>query len=121
MASTVTTKKGNQTEKVDVNIFDDTADALLTLWSRTAASASYWKASYTVLLISNASFRADRRPTLSLAPCTYVDVDPCMDDAYWLRGYAQRLVKREHVNQPFPDDGKASHSEGGYQTDGASI
>ena len=26
-----------------------------------------------------------------------------MDDAYWLRGHAQRLTKRDHVNEPFPD------------------
>ena len=28
-----------------------------------------------------------------------------MDDAYWLRGHAQRLTKRDHVNEPFPDGG----------------
>lgn len=37
-----------------------------------------------------------------------MDVDPCMEDAYWLRGHAERLVKREHVNQPFPEDGASS-------------
>lgn len=105
MIEIVTTKKGNQTEKVDVHVFDDTADATLTLWGRTAGSASYWKTSYTILLLSNPGFRGDRRPTLSLNQGTYVDVDPCMDDAYWLRGYAQRLTKREHVNQPFPEGG----------------
>ena len=42
---------------------------------------------------------------LSLTNSTHVDVDPCMIDAYWLRGYAQRLTKREHVNQPFPEGG----------------
>lgn len=104
-----------------MNIFDDTADALLTFWGRTAASVSYWKASYTVLLISNASFRAGRRPTLSLTQGTHVDVDPCMDDAYWLRGHAQRLVKREHVNQPFPEGGERSNGEAECQADGGSI
>ena len=29
-----------------------------------------------------------------------------MADAYWLRGYAQRLTKRDHVNQPFPENGR---------------
>ncbi|KAL2038130.1 hypothetical protein N7G274_009077 [Stereocaulon virgatum] len=98
-----TTKKGNETEKTDVNIFDDTDEATLTLWGRTAASATFWKPSYTVLLITNPSFKRDRRPTLSLSQSTHVDVDPCMTDAYWLRGHAQRLIKREHVNQPFPE------------------
>ena len=88
-----------------MNIFDDTADATLILWGRTAASAAYWKTSSTILLVSNASFRNERKPTISLSQATHVDVDPCMEDAYWLRGYAQRLTKREHVNQPFPADG----------------
>ena len=34
---------------------------------------------------------------------TYVDVDPLMTDASWLRGHAERLTKHEHVNQAFPD------------------
>ena len=34
-----------------------------------------------------------------------MDVDPFMDDAYWLRGHAQRLTKRDHVNEPFSDGG----------------
>ena len=104
-AALVTTKKGVQTEKVDINIFDDTADATLTLWARTATSASLWKPSYTILLMTNPTFKGDRRPTLSLNQSTHVDVDPCMDDAYWLRGYAQKLTRREHVNEPFPDGG----------------
>ena len=99
------TKKGTQTEKVDVIVFDDTTDATLSLWGRTTASVSYWKASDTVLLLSNAAFRNERKPTISLSQDTQVDVDPHMEDAYWLRGYAQRMTKREHVNQPFPIDG----------------
>ena len=91
-------------EKVDVNVFDDTADATLTLWGRTTASTPYWKTSYTILLLTNATFRCNKRPTISLSQETIIDVDPCMEDAYWLRGYAQRLTKREHVNQPFPID-----------------
>ena len=55
--------------------------------------------------MTHPSFKGDRRPTLSLNQSTHVDVDPCMDDAYWLRGYAQRLTKREHVNEPFPEGG----------------
>ncbi len=55
--------------------------------------------------MTNPSFRGDKRPTLSLSQGTHVDVDPCMVDAHWLRGHAQRLMKREHVNEPFPDGG----------------
>ncbi len=60
--------------------------------------------------MTNPSFRGDRRPTLSLSQGTHVDVDPSMDDAYWLRGHAQRLTKREHVNEPFPDGGSRLNS-----------
>ena len=60
--------------------------------------------------MTNPSFKGDRRPTLSLNQATQVDVDPCMDDAYWLRGYAQRLTKRDHVNEPFPDGGARLNS-----------
>ena len=89
-------------EKIDVLVFDDTADATLMLWGRTTASASCWKVAYTILLLSNATFRNDRKPIISLSQDSHVDVDPCMEDAYWLRGHAQRMTKREHVNQPFP-------------------
>ena len=101
----VTTTKGMEGEKVDVSVFDDTADATLTLWGRATASTCDWKTSYTILLISNPTFRHDRRPIIWLSQDTHVDVDPCMEDAYWLRGHAQRVAKREHVNQPFPVDG----------------
>lgn len=101
----VTTKKGTQAEKIDVTVFDDTADATLTLWGCTAASAAPWKASYTILLLSYPGFKNDRRPTLSLNQDTHVEVDPLTTEAHWLRGHAQRLTKREHVNLPFPEDG----------------
>lgn len=101
----VVTKKGQEAEKVDVNVFDDTADAKLTLWGPHCSSPAYWKTSYTVLLITRPGLYGDGRPLLSLTNNTHVDVDPCMTDAYWLRGHAQRLTKREHVNQPFPEGG----------------
>ena len=68
-------------------------------------SASLWKASDTILLLSNPGFKDDRKPALSIGTETHIDVDPHMDDACWLRGFAQKLTKREHVNQPFPEDG----------------
>ena len=103
--SLVVTKKGKEAEKVDVNVFDDTADAKLTLWGALCSSPAYWKASYTILLITRPGLYGDGRPLLSLTSDTCVDVDPCMTDAYWLRGHAQGLTKREHVNQPFPEGG----------------
>lgn len=105
-AMTVTTKAGYQMEKVDVNVFDDTFEATLTLWGCITSSASSWKVSHTILLLTNPGFKDDRRATISLTSTTHVDVDPCMADAIWLREFAQRLTKREHVNQPFPENGK---------------
>ena len=90
---------------MDVNIFDGTAEAVLSLWGSTNASACAWTPSYTVLLITNADFRNERRPRVSLKNETFVDVDSMMTDAYWLRGYAQRLTKKECVNQEFPEGG----------------
>ena len=101
----VTTKEGIEAEKADVNVFDDTADAKLTLWGAHCSSSAYWKPSYTILLITRPGFSSDGKQELTLLNDTYVDVDPCMTDAYWLRGHAQRLTKREHVNQPYPESG----------------
>ncbi len=83
-------------------MFDNTADATLILWGYLGTSAACWKPAYTILLLTYASFSGGRRPSLSLNKETYVDVDPLMTDAYWLRGHAERLTKRENVNQPFP-------------------
>ncbi|KAI9752989.1 MAG: hypothetical protein M1835_001055 [Candelina submexicana] len=96
------TKKGRECELINIGLFDDTAEASLTLWNSTAFSASRWKPSETVLLISSPGWKIDRKAHLSLNGNTHVDVDPCMADADWLRAFAQRLTKREHVNQPFP-------------------
>lgn len=65
--------------------------------------------------------RAGGRPTLSLTQGTHVDVDPLMVDAYWLRANAQRLVRREHVNQPFPEGGKIGIDYSGLWADGDSL
>lgn len=101
---TVTTKKGNPAEKVDVHVFDDTADATLTLWGCVAGSASAWKPSSTVLLLSNPALKVYTRPALSLTAETHVEIDPDIWDAGWLREYAQNLTKRDHVNPPFPEN-----------------
>lgn len=103
---TVTSKKGNQVEKCEVRVFDDTADASLVLWGSSTISATQWKPSFTILLLSNPTLMGDSRPMLNLNSTTLVDVDPLFSDACWLRGYAERQEKREHVNQPFPQDGE---------------
>ncbi|KAF2736092.1 hypothetical protein EJ04DRAFT_598839 [Polyplosphaeria fusca] len=98
-----TNKKGFTSELINVGVFDDTADASLTLYASASASPSYWQPSRTVLLISNPAWRIDRIAKLSLGPNARIDVDPDMADALWLRSLAQRLTKREHVNPPFPE------------------
>ena len=105
ISSLVVTKKGKEAERVDVNVFDDTADVKLILWGSLCFSTAFWKPSNTILLITRPGLYGEGRPLLSLTNDTFVDVDPCMTDANWLRGHAQRLTKREHVNQPFPAGG----------------
>ncbi|MCJ1381859.1 hypothetical protein MMC17_004971 [Xylographa soralifera] len=100
----LTDKKGNPIEKVDVNVFDDTFQATLTLWNHMTDSAASWRPSHTILLITSAAFRDGGRPGISMTSSTQVEVDPDMRDAEWLRAFAQRLTKKEHVNQPFPED-----------------
>lgn len=90
-----------------LNVFDDTAEATLSLCGRVAKSAASWKASRTVLLISNPGFRANKNPTICVKAHTHVDVDPCMTDTEWLRAFAQSLTTREAVNLPFPDGGES--------------
>lgn len=104
-SSLVVSKKGKEAERVDVNVFDDTADAKLTLWGPLCSSPAYWKTSYTILLITRPGLYGEGRPVLSLTNNTHVDVDPILNDAFWLRGHAESSTKREHVNPPFPEGG----------------
>jgi hypothetical protein len=86
-----------------LGIFDDTADATLTLYGSLCNSASSFHPSKTVLLISNPGWRIERIAKLSLNANTRVDVNPEIGDARRLRALAQRLTKKEHVNLPFPN------------------
>ncbi|KAF2659653.1 hypothetical protein K491DRAFT_755187 [Lophiostoma macrostomum CBS 122681] len=98
-----TNKAGFSSELMSIGVFDDTAEATLTLCGAVCSSASHWQPSHTILLISHPGWRIDRTTRLSLNGNTRIDVDPDMADALWLRALAQRLTKREHVNPPFPD------------------
>lgn len=88
---------------MNVNVFDDTAEASLTLWELPTASASYWKPSHTILLITNPGWRIDRKAWISLTSETLVNVDPCMSDATWLKRFAQNLTSKVHVNPPLTE------------------
>jgi len=105
--SIVRRKKGDGvSELVNIGVFDDTADVSLTLWGATLASVDPWQPSSTILLITNPSLRPDRIPTISMVATTYVDIDPNIPDADYVRRYAQSLTKRDHVNPPFPKGGQ---------------
>jgi hypothetical protein len=98
----VKNRNGASSELISISVFDDTGEASLTLFGAACSSASTWKPSYTVLLISNPGWRIDRSTNLTLNANTTVHVNPNMSDALWLRALAQRLTKTEHVNPPFP-------------------
>lgn len=74
------------------------------LWDIATISAGYWTPSQTVLLITNASFSADRGPTVSLGNNTLVDVDPAIAQTRTIRRFAEDLTRKKHVNPPFPND-----------------
>jgi hypothetical protein len=98
----VTNKKGVTSELVNINIFDDTSEATLTLWGASTLSTSTWEPSNTILFISSPGWRIDRRTYISLTSSTLIDIDPSIPDADWLRTYAQRLTRHTHINPPFP-------------------
>lgn len=104
--NTVTSKSGISNDCVKINVFDDTAEGSLTLWGPLTSSSTGWKASHTILLLErvNCQIRGSFIG-LSLTSNTIVDIDPDIPDAHWLRSFAQRLIKKEHINPPFPENG----------------
>jgi len=95
-------RNGTTSELISLGIFDDTADACLTLYSALCDSASSFTPSKTILLISNPGWRIEKTAKLSLNANSRIDIDPDMADARRLRALAQRLTKKEHVNPSFP-------------------
>lgn len=85
-----------------MGIFDDTADATLTLYASLCKSATSFQPSKTILLISSPGWRIERTAKLSLNANSRIDIDPDTGDARRLRVLAQRLTKKEHINPPFP-------------------
>jgi len=96
-------RNGTTSELISLGIFDDTADASLTLYGGLSDSASSFQPSKTVLLISDPGWRIEKTAKLSLNGNSRLDIDPDMGDARRLRALAQRLTKKEHVNPAFPD------------------
>ncbi|KAL9606503.1 MAG: hypothetical protein Q9179_000330 [Wetmoreana sp. 5 TL-2023] len=111
---TITTKKGQILDIVNVIIFDDTCEATFVLYGRVTTSTAYWKISHTILLLSSPSFRGDKGPMLGINSDTQVDVDPCMTDAEWLRSFAQKPTTSEAVDVPFPEGGRKHSGYHGF-------
>lgn len=95
-------RNGTTSELLTLGIFDDTANACLTLYSGLCDSASSLQPCKTVLLISNPGWRIEKSAKLSLNANSRIDVDPDIGDARRLRALAQRLAKKEHINPAFP-------------------
>ncbi|GAB7350409.1 hypothetical protein MBLNU459_g1024t2 [Dothideomycetes sp. NU459] len=100
----VVRKDGLTNDLITINLFDDTDDASLSLWGNAAASAAGWKPSWTVLLITKPGYNTVQPKWLSLTSDTLVDVDPAIPDVAWLRKFAEKITRRTHVNQDFPND-----------------
>ncbi|KAF1921349.1 hypothetical protein BDU57DRAFT_438496 [Ampelomyces quisqualis] len=95
-------RNSTTSELITLTIFDDTADASLTLYSSLCDSARLFTPSHTVLLISSPGWRIEKTAKLSLNANSRLDIDPDLSDARRLRSLAHRLTKKEHVNPAFP-------------------
>lgn len=90
-------------EKREIGVFDDSMEATLTLWGSMTSSADDWEISKTVLLLIAPSIRFWRQEAqLSLGPVSLVGIDPIHRDAQWLCSYAQKLLRKPNICQPFP-------------------
>lgn len=104
-------KTGDEKELCKVIVFDNTASAELTLWGPSICSIESWKPSETILLISRPRHSTiGHQSCITLTPTGFVDVDPDITDAVWLRSFAQKLTKRDHVNPAFPEGGQLHES-----------
>ncbi|KAI9799763.1 MAG: hypothetical protein M1833_003882 [Piccolia ochrophora] len=99
------TNRFSQTrDKIEVVVFDDTAEATLLLWGLPAASASDWRSTLTTLLITDPSLKASDPLSISVTAGSLFDVDPQMTEATGLRKLAQSMMVKERVNAAFPSD-----------------
>lgn len=96
-------RNSTTSELITVGIFDNTADAQITLYAPLCDSAAAFHPSQTILLISNPGWRIEKTAKLSLNGNSRIDIDPDLSDAHRLRALARRLTKKEHVNPPFPN------------------
>lgn len=102
----ITSKKGIISDLTDVTIFDDTSEIVLKLWGAYGLSARSWTPCRTILLLSNPTFRLERRGgcSLGVSHATMVELEPDFPDADWLRKHAVDLHRKESVEQIIPPD-----------------
>jgi hypothetical protein len=98
---TAPSEKGQQVEKVDIGVADQSGEAILTMFGRMAHSAQRWTPFSTVLLISRANWTLNSR--LSINSRTTIEVDPDIAEMEQLRKSA--ISANSHVNQPYPENG----------------
>jgi hypothetical protein len=118
----VIARKGTPSERpadiLVVRVFDDTAETTLTLWNEQCNSCQSWVPLITILLLTDAFLKEPASPspnavtsprpslngqTINLTPKTFIEIDPALPDAGWLRTHAQGKIKREHVNPPYSE------------------
>ncbi|KAL5412027.1 hypothetical protein PMIN03_004500 [Paraphaeosphaeria minitans] len=100
----LTNKNGSTSDLITAVVLDDSSEGYLTLYGSVSGSASLWKPYETVLLIADPGWRIDKTAKVSLNANTKVFIDPAIAEARYLRAFAQRLTKKEHVNPSFPYD-----------------
>lgn len=89
-------------ERVEVGIADESGEAILVLYDVMMRSALTWTRNSTILLITNANWK-DTGCRVFVNAMTFIEVDPDIVEADWLRKHA--LNTAVYVNQPFPEGG----------------
>ncbi|KAI9834324.1 MAG: hypothetical protein M1826_004250 [Phylliscum demangeonii] len=104
-----TSKSNKVVQKVDVGVFDHTAEVTLTLWGIASRSVVVWKPSATILLLTRPRWNVrgggvGGNGTLVLTAATQVDVDPGVAEAAWLRAFAAQMTKRGGLVRRYPNE-----------------
>lgn len=101
---TITRKDGKQSDLAELTLFDHTGEIRVTFWNDAIKSTTSWIPGQTILLISSPAFKTNYgKGSLAILPYTMIDIDPDIPDAIWLKEYAAGLMKRETLNQEFPE------------------
>ena len=97
--------KDHAVDTLEVMVFDDTREVIMSLWEDLINSAFLWTPSRTILLLTNPGWKEGKLGKVLVNSNTFIDIDPDLYEAEWLRNRAQGMAKRAHVNPPYPDQG----------------